>query len=153
MAVADHVSDLEDRRDVVQEAFIRAYRRLDSLNDPEKFRAWLLQIARNTAVDHVRKSIRQRTTSLDEEHAEPIPARDPSPLDLVELSDLAARVDRGFARLSPRDATALALSVHFGFGPAELATALDISEGNAKVVLHRARKRLRAAIDLTTDES
>jgi RNA polymerase sigma-70 factor (ECF subfamily) len=147
MAVADHVSNLEDRRDIVQEAFIRAYRRLDSLNDPDRFRPWVLQIARNAAVDHVRRAVKRRADSIDHPDAEPIASDDPGPVDLVELSDLAARVNSGFARLSPRDATALAMSVHFGFGPAELASALGITENNAKVVLHRARRRLRAVLD------
>ena len=44
-----------------------------------------------------------------------------------------------------RDAASVGV-VHFGFGPHEVAAGLGISYGNAKVVLHRARARLRAAV-------
>jgi DNA-directed RNA polymerase specialized sigma24 family protein len=50
------------------------------------------------------------------------------------------------AQLSARDAAAISMVVHLGFGPNEVAAALDISYGNAKVVLHRARQRLRDAL-------
>lgn len=152
-AVSDRVDNIEDRRDVVQEAFVRAYWRLGSLKEPARFRPWLLQIARHAALDHLRRSGRRQTWSIDANDEISLPAAEASPPELVELADLAARVNDGFALLSPRDATALAMTVHFGFGPRELAAALGISETNAKVVLHRARKRLRAAGGIDAGES
>jgi len=41
----------------------------------------------------------------------------------------------------------VSMVVHLGFGPDEVAAALGISRGNVKVVLHRARRRLRAALE------
>lgn len=144
LAVGDNVRDPDQRADVVQEAFTRALARLDSLTDPERFRPWLLQIARHAAID-----ARRRRTTTEPDHlddlATPVRSRDPGPDLLAEVADLAARLESGMARMSPRDATALALAVHFGFGPADIAAALGITVGNAKVVLHRARRRLRAA--------
>ncbi len=147
-AVAARLRDPEDRRDVVQEAFARAYQRLDTLGDPAAFRPWVLQIARNAAVDVLRRRSRYPAVSLDDQPGLP-PADDPAPDEQAELGELAARVRDGVALLSQRDATALALAVHFGFGPRELAAALGITPGAAKVVLHRARKRLRAALAAT----
>ncbi len=145
-AVAARLADPEDRRDVVQEAFVRALQRLDTLAEPARFRPWLLQIARNAAADLLRRKRTLQPLSLDAPDAPAPVAADPTPEDLAELADLAARVRTGMALLSQRDATALTLVVRFGFGPRELAAALAITPGNAKVVLHRARRRLRMAI-------
>lgn len=147
-AVRDTVSDREEQLDLVQETFARAFQRLDSLSEPARFRAWLLQIARNAAIDHRRSEGRSVQVSIDEPDRPQLPSKDPSPDELAELAELAGRLQNGFARLSPRDATALSLAVHFGFGPAELSTALGTTPANAKVILHRARKRLRKAAEI-----
>lgn len=146
-AVSDNVHHPEARLDTVQESFTRALNRLETLREPERFRPWLLQIARNAAIDSRRATVATRTTSIDEEDAPELRCDDPGPEHVAEVRTLAEALRNGFAMLSPRDAAALSLSVHLGFGPAEVAAALDISYGNAKVVLHRARNRLRAALD------
>ena len=152
-AVRDTVSDREEQLDLVQETFARAFQRLASLNEPARFRAWLLQIARHAAIDHRRRASRVAQVSVDEPDRPQLPSTEPSPDELAELAELAGRLQNGFARLSSRDATALSLAVHFGFGPAELATALETTPTNAKVILHRARRRLRKAAGLETADT
>ena len=148
VAVRDTVSDREEQLDLVQETFARALHRLASLEDPARFRAWVLQIARNAAIDHRRRASRAVEVSIDEPDRPQLPSEGPSPDELAELGELASRLQDGFARLSQRDATALSLAVQFGFGPAEIALALGTTRDNAKVIVHRARKRLRKAADL-----
>ena len=46
--------DKETAEDLLQDTFIKVYQRLDQLEDPGKFRAWVKQIARNTALDHIK---------------------------------------------------------------------------------------------------
>jgi RNA polymerase sigma-70 factor (ECF subfamily) len=53
-AAIAHVGDLHTAEDVVQAALLRAFERLDSLRDPERFGAWLLQVARRQALDAMR---------------------------------------------------------------------------------------------------
>lgn len=143
-ALSDNVHDLERRRELVQECFYRAYSRLHLLRDPERFRPWVLQIARNAAIDDLRARTQATLEPLeDDQFAEP---HQSGPESTAELQVLAAAVQAGMARLSARDAAAISMVVHLGFGPAEVAAALDISYGNAKVVLHRARQRLRDAL-------
>ena len=147
LAVSDHVDDPEAQRDVVQDVFTRALTRLDDLREPERFRPWVLQIARNAAIDDLRRRKAIRQDALDDPDAPELPSDDAEPHLEAELVALAAAIRAGIATLSARDATALSLTVHLGFGPAEVAAALDINQGNAKVVLHRARRRLRAALE------
>lgn len=152
LAVSDHVSDGASQEDLVQETFIRALAALEQLQDMEKFRPWLLQIARHAAIDERRRRSAIVLDSMNEETAPELVSRDPGPVELSELQDLAGRVRSGLARMSSRDALVLSLSVQFGFGPRDIADALGITVNNAKVVLHRARRRLRLAIELEESE-
>jgi RNA polymerase sigma-70 factor (ECF subfamily) len=145
-AVSDYERDADQQLDLVQETFLRAFARIGELRDPERFRPWLLQTARNFAIDHQRRRRRQPLEALGVEQE--VESDRATAHELAELRELAERLERGIATLSVRDATALTLSVELGLGPAELAVALDITPNHAKVVLHRARKRLRAAVAL-----
>lgn len=150
VAVADNADSPETREDLVQEAFIRALAAIDQLEEPDKFRAWVLQIARNAAIDDRRRRRAAVVVSIDDPRTASLPCEDPSPAELSETRELAARVRDGLARMSRRDALVLTMSTQFGFGPTEIAEALDITPNNAKVVLHRARRRLRAAVEADT---
>lgn len=144
-AVRERVADRDAQADVIQEAFALALERLDSLRDPGAFRPWLLAIARNSAVDHLRRQ--GRLTELDDAAAAALPDQwEPSPQDWAELDDLARVVRSSVARLSQRDATAVALVTQFNLSTEDLAAALGLSTNAAKVALHRARQRLRHAL-------
>ena len=144
-AVAGELRDQQQQvPDVVQEAFTRALECLPNLRDPDRFRPWLLSIARHVAADHLRA--RARSTLAPEDDAVEIATDDRGPAELLELSDLARLVRTGIAELSPRDATAVALVTHLGFSSSEVAAALGVSPGAAKVIVHRARRRLRNAL-------
>jgi RNA polymerase sigma factor (sigma-70 family) len=148
-AIRDNVADREDQLDVLQESFARALSKLASLQDGNRFRPWLLQIARNAAIDHRRHRRCLTFEGLDDQ-PQPVPAADPGPDLVTEMRDLAGRVSLGLARLSRRDATTVALAADLGFGPIEIGAALQITPGAAKVALHRARRRLRAALEQET---
>ena len=143
---ASQISDREAVADVVQDTFVRALRGLSSLNDPARFRPWLLSIARNLATDHLRA--RGRVVLLDDEILEATPDTGRGPGSLTELRELAEQVQGCVTGLSRRDATAVAMVTHLGFTPEQVAAALGLTPGAAKVVVHRARRRLRHALVL-----
>jgi RNA polymerase sigma factor (sigma-70 family) len=142
--VSAELRDHQVTPDVVQEAFTRALDCLPSLRDPSRFRPWLLSIARHVAADHVRA--RSRTPVASEDDDGEMVADTPGPAEMAELADLAQLVRSGMAELSPRDATAVALVTHLGLSPNEVGAALGVTTGAAKVIVHRARRRLRAAL-------
>ena len=142
--VRARLGDQGDPADAVQDAFTAAWRHLGALRDPDQLRPWLAQIARRTAIDHGRRH-RRRPVDADDDVLVRLPDPGPGPDDLSAATDLARRLDRGLRRLGHRDASAIRLSAHLGCGPAEIGSALGVSEGNAKVILHRARRRLRVA--------
>jgi RNA polymerase sigma-70 factor (ECF subfamily) len=128
----------------VQDTFAKAFSRLQALREPDRFRPWLLQIARNTAIDHRR--VRRRVQFDDNAETEDLADDGLGPDGHVELNDLASLVNHCVAALSQRDATAITMTI--GLGPTEIGAALGVSTGAAKVLLHRARQRLREALVL-----
>ena len=142
----ERVPVLEAATDVVQETFARALANLDKLREPDRFRPWILSIARHAAIDDRRS--RSRLTPLGDESAGVLPTDDRGPEEVAELAELAELLEVCVGDLSPRDATAVYLVTHLGLSPAEVGAALGISPGAAKVVVHRARRRLRDALAL-----
>jgi RNA polymerase sigma-70 factor (ECF subfamily) len=145
--VRHNVRDRELAADIVQDVFARALASIGNLREPSSFRAWLLSIARHMAIDAGRKASRSRRA--DGHAMAELEDSRPDPLESAQLAEVARLVRRCVARLSPRDATAISLVADLGFTPVEVAAALGVSRGAAKVVVHRARRRL---LDLLTVE-
>jgi RNA polymerase sigma-70 factor, ECF subfamily len=146
-AIVDSPADAED---VVQEAFVSAWRSLRRLREPEKFDAWFGRILVNTARSHIRRrgtvtpiSIdRRRADSPDDEHEHP--GRHDPALDRVDSSDALARA---IDRLTVDQRTILALH-HLEERPvAQIAAVLGIPVGTAKWRLHAARQALGRALE------
>ena len=91
---------------------------------------------------------RKRLTALDESHDELLAATGPGPESLAEMRVLADQVQGCVAGLSRRDAAAVTMVTQLGFTPAQVADALGVTQGAAKVIVHRARRRLRNALAL-----
>ncbi len=140
------VTLLHDRsaaEDVTAQAFERAFRKARSY-DPAKGgeRAWLFGIARNAALDELRR--RKRTATLA---ADPADAAAPAPEDAAERALERAAVRAALAGLPPRERELIALKFHAGLDNAELAAVLGVSVSNAGTQLHRAMTKLRKAVD------
>jgi RNA polymerase sigma-70 factor (ECF subfamily) len=128
--------------DVTAQAFERAFRKVRSYN-PGKGgpRAWLFGIARNAALDELRRGKRVATLL-----AEPVDTA-PAPDDEAERAIRRATVRNALAQLPPRDREIVALKFYAGLDNAELAAVLGVSASNAGTQLHRAMTKLRRALD------
>lgn len=144
MAVRDRVRCEDMVQALVQETFTRALERLGTLRGPACVRPWLLAIARNLAAD--RSQLEQRQMAAVPEDLDEADVAVAAVEEAAVRGELAELVGRCLAGLSPRDATALALVTHLDLGPADVADALGISRGAAKVAIHRARRRLRTSL-------
>ena len=124
-----------DAADAVQEALLSAWRGLDSLRDPERFRPWFRQHVVRAALKAAKR--RGRVIELDISVAAP-----DGELDLmVDRRTLA----RAFDRLDAADRLLLTLHHFWELPIAETATHLGIPEGTVKSRVHYAMDRLRAA--------
>ena len=146
-AIVDSPSDAED---VVQEAFVSAWRSLPRLREPERFDAWFGRILVNTARTHVRRRGSVTPISMDRHFADPDHHEDLTPgqhdpaLASVDASDA---LGRAINRLSFDQRSILALH-HLEERPvAQIAAVLGIPVGTAKWRLHAARQALERALE------
>jgi RNA polymerase sigma factor (sigma-70 family) len=136
--VATLLRDRAAAEDVTAAAFERAYRKQRLFKAARgSERAWLFGIARNAALDELRR--RKRTAGL---------AFDPpAPQDDIDRALSRAAVREALAELPARDRELIALKFHAGLDNAELASVLGLSVSNAGTRLHRALAKLREILD------
>jgi RNA polymerase sigma-70 factor (ECF subfamily) len=147
------VSNSEDAGDVSQEAFIRAYRHLEQLDDPSRFGAWFLRIVSNLALNYRRARKGRRAASLDESLPLPEDARRPATgLRITEghdreagpLSDeLQTAITKAVERLPDKQRLALVLFSVEGVPQKEVAEILECSVELIKWNVFQARRKLK----------
>ena len=143
----------EDAKDVVQEAYFRAYRGLKRFRGEASFTTWLYRITANCAATHLGRRNRHRHESLDGEAADLVESRpDIDPEGRAEAALLRTRVSAALDDLPPRLRAVVVLRDVYDLPHEAIATELGITEAAAKVRLHRARLRLRTQLFPTRDE-
>ena len=131
--------DAHAAEDVVQDAFLAAYARREAF-DPRRgtYAAWLYRIARNRALNDLRKK-RPRLVSFLPEGREQAPPTRAEP-------EAFARLDRALAHLPEAQRAAFVLTEIHGLGQAEVAAIEAVAVGTVKSRVARARERLRAVL-------
>ena len=140
--VASRIVGAEDAIDVSQDAFLRAFHRLDRYKGAAPFRSWLLQITHNAALDSLARGKRQRTEPPPEQDA--VPDRDPQrqPVSELERRERQQRLELKLRLLREDYRSLLVLRDLEGLPYEEIALALDMPLGSVKGRLHRARGEL-----------
>lgn len=141
--VAGLLRDRSAAEEVTATAFERAFRRWSRF-DPERGspRAWIFGIARNAALDELRR--RGRQAEMAGEHADPDA---PSGVDEAEASLRRAALASAVAELSPRERELVALKFFAGLSNGEIADVIGVGESNAGTRIHRVMTKLREACD------
>ncbi|MGB0745297.1 MAG: RNA polymerase sigma factor [Opitutales bacterium] len=128
----------EDARDLAQQTFINALRKLNKYKCHKAFSPWLFTIARNLCTDHLR---RRRETIISEEQDWVAPD---NPADLIESADIWTELRR---HLNETEFTTLWLVYQQGLEIREAATVIRKSAAATKVLLSRARQHLRQVLE------
>ncbi len=141
--------DPEEARDAAQETFVRAWGAVATYDPAQPFTPWLLRIARNHAIDVVRRRLPAgRRVELDAEGEEgertelADPSREPADEGL-ERAESAASLGAAVAALPPRYREVVHLFHVDGLSYKEIAATLEIPIGTVMTWLHRARAQLR----------
>src|SRR5581483_750672 len=139
----------QDAEDVVQEAFIRAYRQIGRFEARANFGTWLYRIVANCSVDlmRARQARHDMTRSESLDAAVQLPADDaPTPDRLAQSAEIQRRVQQALGALSPLERAAFSLRHYEGRSIDEISRALGLGTSAAKHSVFRAVKKLRAAL-------
>jgi RNA polymerase sigma-70 factor (ECF subfamily) len=136
--------------DLLQETLLAAYRTLGQLEKPEGFRAWLLRIAQNTAIDAARRDQRQKRTA----DPEAIRVREsPSPEQQLEQHELQEQVLAVLRGLPEEYRLPITLRYLVGADYESIQTQMGLSNGSLRGLLHRGMQRLRAELKNVMNEN
>lgn len=133
----------EDAKDVVQEAYLRAWKGLKRFRGDAKFNTWLYRITANCAVTHLSRRTRDRHDVLDDDDSAPDTRVESDPAARLGAGDDRRLLQAALESLSPEMRAVVVLRDIYDLPHEAIAAELGISEGAAKVRLHRARKKLR----------
>ena len=146
------VGDRDDARDVVQDAYLRAFRSLGGFRGDAQFTTWMYRITANCAATHLGRRRRNRHEQLADDGGYPDVRPDADPEAWAGAVELRARVAGALDDLAPRLRAVVVLRDVYDLTHEEIAHELGISVSAAKVRLHRARRRLRERVLPLPDE-
>jgi RNA polymerase sigma-70 factor (ECF subfamily) len=132
-----------DADDVVQDAFLIAFRKLHTASEPQQFRAWFLRIVRNRAYNVMDFHRVRRHDELSGGEAASVES---DPQSRAERSDTRAAIARALAKLKPVLREVFLLHDAEGFQHAEIAELLGVSELMSRKHLMNARRLLRGVL-------
>jgi RNA polymerase sigma-70 factor (ECF subfamily) len=154
------VRDETAAEDLVQETFLSALKARDRFRGQSSDRTWLVGILRHKIYDHLRRVCLERLVQSDEPSPRPdqeawdepalwaheVEAESLEPSRRMELAEFRQALETALGKLAPRIAQVFKLYAVEERSNAEVCDRLGISENNLWVMLHRARKQLRAEL-------
>jgi RNA polymerase sigma-70 factor, ECF subfamily len=144
-AVTRFCGNAEDAADVVQRAFINAYRKIAEFKGDAAFSTWIYRIAFNQAIsfrrENRRPSVSLHAKGEDGLIAEPVDDRAPG--DSMESAETQRKVQQALERLDEEDRQIIILKDLQGHSYDEIAAILQVPKGTVRSRLHRARLELK----------
>ncbi|MBI2214763.1 MAG: RNA polymerase sigma factor [Acidobacteria bacterium] len=131
----------QDADDIVQEAFLRAYRNLHAFDGRSSFGTWLYRIAANSAFDMMRSAQRHPTEELGERDVPSPVAKEPA----TQIG-IRAAVESAMKLLSGNERTAFVLRHFEGMSIDEISEVLGIEPNAVKNTIFRAVRKLREVL-------
>jgi len=150
------VRDENDARELVQDAFLRVYKGLQSFQGGSSFFTWLYRIITNLSIDLIRKPGRQLTelddgrTEIEESQEADFPflsrVDGSDPADVVRRREIAARLQKALDALPPYHRGVIVMREIDGLSYEEMAQAMGVSKGTIMSRLFHARQKLQRAL-------
>lgn len=139
--------------DVAQETFVRVFERASTFDPRQAFAVWLLRIARNLAIDRLRRRTLEREAAAEAAaNASPF-APEREPIDLAAQSEFGERFGAALAELAEPFRTAFLLREFEGLSYEEIGAVTDVPTKTVSTRLVRAREQLRTALGLERPET
>jgi RNA polymerase sigma-70 factor (ECF subfamily) len=153
-SVVHVLGSAEDARDVVQDAFVQAFVKLNTFRGGSAFYTWLYRIALNRAISHCRRR-RRPTVSIERSRettgSEPVDSGD-GPAAGLEQQDRVTQVQRALSSLSDEHRSVLVLREMEDCSYENIAEILELPIGTVRSRLHRARLQLKDELQKVMQE-
>ena len=154
------LGDAQQVDDVVQEALLAVLQSVARFDGRSRLRTWVFSILHHKVADRIRKNQRERAREVPLEAEDPfrdsfdasghwkehLRDQGPGPEQNLEAGELRKRLTAAVQELPPRNREAFLLRDVHGLGADEAAAILEVTPGHFRVLLHRARVALRAAL-------
>ena len=131
--------------DVVQDAFLKAFRGLGGFRGDASFRTWLMTITANEARGALRRTKRRKETDLDA--VAPVASDEKDPAQEAELADETRRARAMLAELPEKQRMSVSLRIEEGLSFREIGALIGSSEGAARVNYFHGIRRLRELME------
>lgn len=139
----------EDVEDLAQDVFLKAYRRINDLRNPDQFASWLYGIALNQCRDYA-KNVRRETypfSRTGQEDADVVARETEAQDERLISNERGEQLWAALEELSSTYATPFLLKYRDGLTYNAMSKRLDVSVSALKVRVHRARKKLRKLLE------
>jgi len=134
----------DDALDICQNAFLKAYQKLNSFEGKSAFKSWIARIAYHEAVDWSRRGkFRKQTDSLESDE---LPGKEKNAEDLITDEEDQISLLSSLFKINERYRQAIILRYYNEFSLKEIAVTLNCSEGVIKSMLHRGIRQLKEQI-------
>jgi len=138
--------------ELTQETFIRVFKAASRYVPKAKFSTWLFKIATNVCLNELRKPVyRHKIESFDTKannEAREIPDANQPGMDVeIESSETRRLLQEAILKLPEKQRAALLLKIDRDFSYKEIGKQIQRSENNVKILIHRARQRLKELLD------
>ena len=134
------LGDSEDAKDAVQEVLIKLWKLRDSLENYRSILAFAMTVTRNHCLDRIKA---RRTVPLEDNKVYSGQVVNTTPGDILERKDLTEKIKRIIGELPENQRSVIHLRDIDGFDNQEIAEIMSMDVNNVRVLLSRARKKVR----------
>lgn len=153
-AVRSYLHSREDVEDAMQEAYLKAYAKLEQYKGEAAFSTWLVRIGINEALQRLRREKRANGADMDADQLQQLPDRvQMTPEQMAMAEENRKQLEAAIDGLPEAYRSVYMLREVEEMSVAEVAESLELSEANVKVRLHRAKVMLKQALGHTAEAS
>ena len=136
-----YLPDNDEANEITQKTFIKAYQRMDTLDEAGKFSPWIYKVANNLCLDELKRAGRKRSVPLDLKRIEKV--SNTTPATDFENKELAELLNRALLQLPDEQRSVVILKQYEGLTFREIAEILEVPENTVKSRMYYGLKAMR----------